>query len=133
MVRVDAVLEILGERSLDARVLELPDLEGVEPEVVLAVGAVPVLLLAVLEVGLAVVPESDLVDVAHVAGGGGALDCLDEIIVGRHAFGQVVDNVVWVILEACCIRLHGSRQYGKEVENDSPPSRVCTWRQTRLS
>lgn len=65
----------------------------------------PVLLLAVLEVGLAVVPETDLVDVAHVARGGGALHGLDQIIVRGYALGKMVENIFGVILEGRCVGL----------------------------
>lgn len=65
----------------------------------------PVFRLAVLEVRLAVVPQPNLVDVAHVAGRGGALDGLDEVVVGRHALGEVVEDVVRVVFEACGVGL----------------------------
>ena len=106
MIRVDAALEIIGESSLQRRVLELPHGERVEPEVILAVGAVPVLLLAILEIGLAVIPKADLVDVPHGTAAGSTLDSLDEIIVGGHALGQMIQHVFWILCETRGIGLH---------------------------
>jgi hypothetical protein len=104
VVCVKALLEVLWEPRLDACVLQLPHLEGVEPEVILTVGAMPVLRLAIFQIRLAVVPKPNLVNVAHVAGGSGDLHLLDGL--RCYALGKIVEEGLWVVLEACGIRLY---------------------------
>lgn len=96
VVGVDAALEVLWERVLHSSVLKVPNFERIEPEVTLSLGAIPVDLLAVLQVCCAVVPEPNLVDVAHV-GGGSDLQLLERI--WGHALGKVIEDIVGVVLE----------------------------------
>lgn len=111
LVSIETLLEILAEHLLGAGVLELPDMEGVEPEVELAGGAVSDDLFAVLLVTLAVRPETDLVEVLELLGGCGALQSLEEVVVDVDVLGEIIEDVVGVSSEAACICLWGLSEW----------------------
>lgn len=82
MVNIDAVLQLVGEKLLGGGILDLPDIERVEPEVGLALRAEGNVLLAMLiNITLAVVPETDGVEILHILGLGDALESLEELII----------------------------------------------------
>lgn len=80
-------------------------MEGVEPEVELAGRAIGDDFLAVALVTLAVRPQTDLVEVLELLGGGSALQSLEEVVVDVDVLGEVVEDIVWVGGEAACICL----------------------------
>ena len=97
MVGIESLLHLIGEDLLRTRVAELPDIDGVEPEVALALRAPGDRLLAlVVDVTLAVVPEADRVKVLEVVGLGRALQRLEEIVVDVYIIGELVEDRVGI-------------------------------------
>jgi hypothetical protein len=77
VVRIQTLVELIAEEVLGGGVAQVPLLDGVEPEVVLAVGAEGDGLLAlVVDVAGAVVPQTNEVEVLEVLGTDGSLQGL---------------------------------------------------------
>jgi hypothetical protein len=107
LVRVESLLHVISRNLLRRRVLELPHGKGIEPKVRLGLGAPGDCLDArlVVLVALTVRPETDLVEIFEVFGGGGALEGLEEVAVELDVIGEVVGDVVWIFFEFARIRL----------------------------
>jgi hypothetical protein len=105
VVRIEALLHLVGKDLLRARIAELPHIDGVEPEVVLAVRAKGNGLDVVFDLALAVVPETDEVKVLELVGLGRALQRFEQLVVDLNVVGEVVDHIVRVVIEFPCVRL----------------------------
>lgn len=105
LVRIQPILELLvPDGLLQRRVLEVPDAEGIEPEVCLAGGAVCDCFDARLFVlvAFAVGPEADLIKVFEVTGRGFLLEGLEELVVDV----DFVEDVL-LLAEFGCVGLRG--------------------------
>lgn len=105
VVRVDAVLHLLGVNLLSCDIVEAPVLGRVEPKVGLAGRAVCDGLLAlVVDIALAVVPQTDLVEVLEILLRGGALESLEQLVVefGIRHIGKLLIGIRY---EVFCIGL----------------------------
>lgn len=83
LVCVQALLQVLTNRLLQARVLELPHGERVEPEARRALGAKVNRLFTgacIFRAG-AVRPQADLVECLELAGLGAALECVEQVVI----------------------------------------------------
>lgn len=99
-------MQVLAKHLLRRRILEFPHAEGIEPELGRRLGAEGNRLLAVLVlVALAVRPQTDLVEVLELLGGGGALEGLEELGVGLDVVWEVVEDVVRIGVEGACVGL----------------------------
>lgn len=82
VVGIESLLHIVREDLLTGRFVELPDVDRVEPEVGFAGGAVCDCFLVVLVlVALAVVPETDCVEVFQLSTLGGVLKSVQKVVV----------------------------------------------------
>lgn len=84
VVGIEAILHLVWEYILSSRVLEVPDFDGVEPEVGLAVRAgdgILFLLAIVIGLTLAVIPQADRVEVLQLLGGSRGLEGLQQFVV----------------------------------------------------
>ncbi len=82
MIGIERLLHIAFEEFRAGSVVEIPNIDGVEPEVRLAGGAESDCLLAILVlVALAVVPQTDCVEVLQVGVLGRALERLQQVVV----------------------------------------------------
>jgi hypothetical protein len=107
LVCVQALLQVLADRLLQARVLELPHAEWVEPEARRALGAeVNRLFTRACIFGAgAVRPQADLVEGLEIARLGAALQRVEQVVVDVDRVGDVVEERVGVGLEGGCVCL----------------------------
>jgi len=104
VVGIESLLHIVGEDLLASLIVKLPDFDRVEPEVGFAGGAeCDCFLVVLVHVALAVVPETDCVEVLQLSALGGALESAQKVVIdvniveGFYYIG-IVDKII-------CIRL----------------------------
>lgn len=63
------------------------------------------LLALVVDVALAVAPESDLVEVLELFGLGCTLQRLEQVVVDVDIIRKMINDIIWIVIEILCVRL----------------------------
>jgi hypothetical protein len=104
VVGIESLLHIVREELLASLIAELPDVDGVEPEVGFAGRAECDCLLAlVVLVALAIVPETNSIEVLQLSALCGVLERLQKVVVEVDILEGIY--YIWVVDEVTCVRL----------------------------